>query len=154
MYLHLYLTSLHKRVVSLESWIQQVMVWSIITWEIYTQIPTHWPRQTTDPLDKSCTHSRHKCFCYISCYNDIQLAGTDRTTLTPLAVDQFPADVPGTIFSVQYFSTFSLWKKKTVKKNQKKVKTYVNVCKKFPYKNGTDVKVFICWWWFSLWLFR
>ena len=38
--LQLQLTSLRKRVVSLESWILQIMVWVIITWEPSNMVPT------------------------------------------------------------------------------------------------------------------
>ncbi len=39
-HLQLYLDSLPTRVVSLESWILQIMVWSIITWQTSTMVPT------------------------------------------------------------------------------------------------------------------
>ena len=56
-HLHLYLTSLRPRVVSLEEWILQIMVWPIITWEKSTMVHTVL-RDTGPYLSHTCP-TRH-----------------------------------------------------------------------------------------------
>ena len=54
--LQLNLTSLHTRVVSLEGWILQIMLWTIITWETSTMVHTF---HDTGPHRSHTCPSRH-----------------------------------------------------------------------------------------------
>jgi hypothetical protein len=53
-YLHLQLNSLRKGVVSLETWIWQIMVLAIITWETSTMVPQCLPRHRTVSFTYLC----------------------------------------------------------------------------------------------------
>ncbi len=112
-HLQLYLTSLRTRVVSLETWILQIMVWSISTWETSWGCMCHTERQrirtATKFVGPSAGHSESSFCSSVTRVSDFILLQASHSPLT-ITVETLCLSIAGekcTVTSRQHTVTWS-----------------------------------------------